>query len=393
MKSILFVDDDLNLLRGLKRGLRSFRNEWDISFVGGAAEAFEFVRAHPVDVLISDFRMPRMNGFELLSRIREQYPRIIRIMLTGQPDRETYVESISICHYFLWKPLDVDVLALLLGRLKELNGLLEHPELTGRLHGLSSLPSLPDVYSRLTLLLDDPDSDLKELADLIRSDVSMTMQLLRLVNSAFIGLIRPINSLDEAIQYLGLNTLRSLVLLHHIFNCMTTGAYDEADLRALWQHSLITARLAEELVRDKQNKEVSAFTSFGGLLHDIGKLVLMHCLQDDYRKIRELMREESLTQHQAELRLLGFDHAAVGAYLAQLWGLPHSLVEAIYLHQRDSLSDFEGLSTMVSAVWHANRISHGDLSASQEQYRLLLDKSFMRSLLKSLNEGADHVGS
>lgn len=374
MNSILFVDDDPNLLSGLKRGLHPLRNEWTLNFAGSAGAALDFLVNHPVDVIVSDYRMPEMDGYELLFRVQRDYPRVIRIILTGQPDRETYTKAVGICHYFLWKPLDIEVLRPLLRRLKNLGSILSDERLTHKLHGLTSLPTLPDVYLRLTELLDQPESDVRMIIGLIREDAILTMQILKMVNSAFIGLVREITSIDEAVQYLGLNTLRSLVLARQIYGWSPRYAGNDELLRELRLHSIRVARLTEGLVSDCEDNAVRAYASFSGLLHDIGKLVLIHCLPDDYRDVQRCIKEQDCTQDQAERRLLGTDHAAIGAYLVQLWGLPHSIAEAIYLHHQSNIEDYQGLSVIAQAVWHANRIVHGQIDESRNQ--LLRLRSF-----------------
>ncbi len=386
MKSILFVDDNHHLLNGLKRGLRHLSKMWRMHFVTNAVEALEYMRTIEVNVVVTDYRMPEMNGFELLVQIQKEFPSSIRIILTGQPDRETYLESIVVCHYFLWKPLDIERLTPLLDRINELDSLMVDQKLIAKLNAISSLPTLPDVYNRLTRMLDNSEDDFYEISSLIRNDVSLTMQILKLVNSSFIGLVRELNTLDEAVQYLGLNTIRSMVLAHYIFNVKTTSANQE-DLRQLWQHSCTTALLAEGLAQDSGDSYIKAYTSFAGLLHDIGKLIIIYYLPDDHLRVKKIVKEHGITQSEAEKIVLGYNHADIGAYLAQLWGLPYSLVEAIYLHLTTDIDAVYGLPDMASAVWHANRISHGDIDMSQKEFTILKQRPELRKLLHCLTEG------
>jgi len=380
MKSLLFVDDDPNLLRGLKRGLHSLRSEWNISTADTGKEALELMLTSPTDVIISDYRMPGMNGYELLSQTQKRHPETIRIMLTGQPDRETYADLISLCHYFLWKPLDIIAFTQLLNRLKQLDSILSDQKLQRILHGLSSLPTLPETYRQLTALLDDPDSDLKSIVDLVKDDAALTLQILKLVNSSAIGLVRQIKSLEEAVQYLSLNTLRSLVLGHHIFCCFSQQSICEFNLEDLWLHSFTTAQIAEALVQRHKDCYLSAHASFAGLLHDVGKLVLSYCVPDTSRDIYRLQRTKKISNLEAEIQIINSSHAAVGAYLANLWGLPHPVVEAIFLHHVEDISDFYGQSEITKAVWHANRIARGQLEGSMEEVKILRRMPLLSSL-------------
>lgn len=384
MNKILFVDDDPTLLRGLRRGLRPLSKEWEMFFVGSGRDALDFLADTPVDIVISDYRMPEMSGFELLSRIKCDYPQIIRIILTGQPDTGTYAESISVCHYFLWKPVELEAFIPLLKRIKALESILVDENLKRLLGGLTTLPTLPDVYLQLSQCLDDPEADVRALEQIVNTDMSLMLQLLKLVNSASFGLVRKIDSLEEAIQYLGLNTLRSLVLSQQIFSMITSEESAEFGLQDLWQHSLCVSRLAEALMKQESNdRAMQARAAIGGLLHDIGKLVMAHCLAAEYRQVLEMMSAQRLSFDAAERQVLAADHAAIGGYLAALWGLPRPVVESICLHNKESLTGLDQNPEVAVAVWHANQICRGNVSCSEEQWQALQRCQNLAPLLQS----------
>ncbi len=383
MKKIVFVDDDANLLKGLKRGLYPLRSEWAMSFFNHPQEALDYIETNPIDVIVSDFRMPQISGHELLSRIRAKHPKTIRILLTGQPDKETYAESINICHYFLWKPLKIEVLKPLLERLQQLSGILTKDSLIDTINGMTTLPTLPENFVRLTAQLDQPESDFQQLAEIIRNDVSLTMQILKMVNSAFIGLVRQINSLEEALQYLGINTLRGLVLAHTIYALPAN--LPEAvrgEIAKIWEHSILTARLAEGLVRDSGDPTLKAYCTIGGILHDIGRFVIMTSFPDKYWDIHNIMVSQQKTYHSAEEQIMGVNHAEIGAYLAALWGLPPQLVEAIYFHLDPDTIKFNAKHSIATAVWHANRICQGLLDKSEPEYQVLNSQRDLKASLE-----------
>ena len=389
MKHIIFVDDDANLLRGLKRGLYPLRNEWQMTFCNTPQEVLEHIENNPVDVVVSDFRMPGMSGHQLLSQIQKEHPAIIRILLTGQPDKETYAESINICHYFLWKPLKIEILKPLLDRLHQLTTILTKENLVNTIHGMTTLPTLPDNFARLTSMLDQPDSDFKQLAEIIKNDVSLTMQILKMVNSAFIGLIRQINTLEEALQYLGINTLRGLVLAHTIYALPENiSASMQVDIDQIWDHSILTARLAEGLVRDTEDPTLKAYAAIGGILHDVGRFVVMTNFPDKFNEIHDIMKSENINYQTAEEQVMGVNHGEIGAYLASLWGLPPQLIEAIYFHLAPDTLKFNNRYNITTAVWHANRISLGNLSQSKEEYQTLNSHRDLKATLEICCEKA-----
>ncbi len=383
IKNIIFVDDDVHLLRGLKRGLYSLRTEWSMSFFNHPQEALEYIESHPVDVIVSDFRMPNMSGYELLSRLRDHHPNIIRILLTGQPDQETYAESINICHYFLWKPLKIEILKPLLDRLQQLTAILTNETLTNTINGMTALPTLPENFVRLTSLLDQPESDFKQLAQIVHNDVSLTMQILKMVNSAFIGLIRQINSLEEALQYLGLNTLRALILAHSIYSLPPDLPESiRHNMGRIWEHSILTARLAEGLVREAKDPTLKAYAAIGGVLHDIGRFVIMINFPDKSLEINKIVHDQKIDHHAAEELILGVDHAQIGAYLASLWGLPPQLIEAIYFHLTPDTLKLNGKHNITTAVWHANRICHGIINESEQEFQKLQSHRDLKATLE-----------
>nr|WP_320012504.1 response regulator [uncultured Desulfobulbus sp.] len=368
MKTILFVDDEPNILRGLRRMLHPLKKQWTMYFAESGAEALEIMAEHDIQALVTDMRMPRMNGYELLQEVRKLYPQIIRIVLTGQPDKETYCELMTLSHYFLWKPIRNEDLQLLLEMIRDLDQRLHEPKLLELLGGLSSLPSLPPLFHKLMDLFENQETTTNDIADVVAEDIAMTAQLLKLVNSSFFSLNREILTVHEAVTYLGLEILRHLVIAQHVFNSCNEQERQAFRLDDLWQHSLCTATLAREIsefISDDPTSGSSAYLA--GLLHEVGKLILVHHMPNEYAQILRRCEEEGIAQSEAEMDLLGTNHAIIGGYLTSLWGLPHNITEAIALHHgNDDAPEICRLSPILEAVWHANKICNGDMSNSEK---------------------------
>ena len=107
---VIFVDDEQNVLDGLKRMLRDCREKWDMKFVTGGAEALVVIARDGCDIVVTDYKMPGMNGMELLNTIMEKYPNMKRVFLTGQSDREVYNASSGTAHRYLDKPCDAETI-------------------------------------------------------------------------------------------------------------------------------------------------------------------------------------------------------------------------------------------------------------------------------------------
>ncbi|MEA3544326.1 MAG: HDOD domain-containing protein [Thermodesulfobacteriota bacterium] len=385
MKKILFVDDDPNLLRGIRRGLHALRPDWEMFFAANGREALELLAETSVDVVVSDFQMPGMNGLELLSQVEFDHPDIIRVMLTGKPDRVTYAQTVNIGHYFFWKPLTLEAFKRFLGRLASLDTILADQFLRQRLNALTSLPIHPASYARLTSYLDDLNSSPRQLAYIAGKDIALAMQLFKLTSSASFALETGIETLEEAVAYLDVDTIRSLLTAHHVLTSGNREVCQEFKLDQLQQHSFRVARLAEALILETEDDpKLVSDVVLGGLLHNVGLLVLAHCMPEQYRQAMAISVQEKVSVKQAEQRIFNTNHAAVGGYLAALWGVPDAVVESICQHNQTRPPTGLDVSPITQAVWHANRICQGDISFSQEQYRLLHKNKKLAGFLESV---------
>jgi len=360
-KTILFVDDEPHILKGLRRMLYPLRENWDMCFVTSGAEALLTIQQKKIAVLVTDMRMPSMNGVQLLQAVRTKNPEIIRVMLTGQPDIETYRDAITLSHYFLWKPTKFEDFEVLFSRIKELDMALNNEQLVRLIGGITSLPSLPILFVRLTELLEQEETDCAQIAEVIGEDIAMAAQVLKLVNSSFLGLTRRIESLEQAVAYLGVNMIRNLVLVQQLFSQCTQEEFTEFRLDRLWKHSFCVAKLAKQLASRANNGPlIQDYAYLAGLLHDIGKLVIVRHLPEYCRDMMAKIDKNGRPCTEVENELLGADHAKIGGYLVSLWGLPRRITEAVTLHQTESIAIGGAASTspVLEAVWQANRMNH-----------------------------------
>jgi len=372
-KQVLFVDDEPKILKALRRILYPVQKEWDFYFAESAAEAMLILDRQRINVLVTDMQMPGMNGLELLKESRRLYPSVVRVMLTGQPSKELFCEVLTVCHYFFWKPVNNQELINLLGGIADLDNSLQDERLLALIGGMTSLPSLPLLYTRLTDLLQSDQSDIAQVAEVVNEDVSMAAQVLKLVNSAYFGISRQFSSLQEAVAYLGLDILRQLVLVHHLFSECTSSAICKFHLEELWNHSLCTARLAKVIAESKGHSPQLGQTAYmAGLLHDLGKLVLIRHLPEIYAAV--LARcGHGHCQIDCEEELLGTNHASIGGYLSSLWGLPHTVTQVLTFHHHDMTTEERvRLYPVSEVVWHADRLCNND-GARSENYRHLLE--------------------
>lgn len=335
MINILFVDDEPHILDGLQRMLRSMRHEWQMCFAGNGFEALEMLKEKEIDVIVSDMKMPGMDGAQLLYEVRNLYPHTVRIILSGYSEKEMIMKSITTAHQYIAKPCDSDLLKLTVSRACALRDLLLNEKLRRLVSKIRTVPSLPTLYSDLVAELNNDEPSMRHIAEIVKKDIGMTVKVLQIVNSAFFGLRRNITNAHQALDFLGLETITSLALGIGVFSQFEDQKLNADLLTNLWQHSIKVGRLAQAIARSENPKIANdAFTA--GILHDIGEVVLAFNLPEQFCQTQELVVNENMTRSQAEKIVFEATHSEVGAYLLGLWGLPNQVVEAIAFHHTPS---------------------------------------------------------
>jgi HD-like signal output (HDOD) protein len=357
-KQILFVDDSPKILDGLRRMLRSQRTEWDLFFAGNGREALELLSQNDIDVVVSDMRMPGMDGIQLLNEIKTRFPQIVRIALSGQMEETMIFQSTRVVHQFLSKPCDAELLKHTIYRTCKLRDILANSRLRQLVSELETIPSLPSLYLEISAELESENASMEKISRIIGRDVGMTTKILQLVNSAFFGLNQRITSLSQAVKLLGLNTIKSLVLSVQVFDQFTSKAVKRFSLNTLMKHSLATGLIASAItMAETQNKLMAEDAFLGGMLHDLGKLILVHNLPQCYELVLETAKAGNIPFYQAEQETYGVTHAEIGASLMLLWGMGENIVEAVALHHNPSLCITETFCPL-TAVYAANIFEH-----------------------------------
>ncbi len=379
MKRILFCDDEVKITDGLRRMLRRQRKEWDMVFVNSGREALEAMAKQHFDVLVTDMRMPGMDGAELMLKVQAMYPGTVRIVLSGYSEVEAALRAVPVAHQFLTKPCDPEVLKSIVQRACALHALLEDSKLQGILGGIDSLPSLPKHYHMLTKALADPEVDVEELASIVEQDAGISLKILQLVNSSFFALSQTISDISQAISYLGTNMLRNLVLGVEVFR-----GFKECDPKVAeaiskeQQHALLVSRIAQKIMqRMDKDRTLSEHAFIAGMMHDIGRMIMAIHLPEQFNETNRLVEKEGGWVFPYEEKIMGVTHAEVGAYLLGLWGMPYPVVEAVANHHhpsRVSARRFDALA----AVHLADSLAYGIEGSDVEVIKAtLLDGPFL----------------
>lgn len=305
--SVLFVDDEPRILDGIRRSLRGRREEWDMEFRTGGAEALSLLATMPCDVVVSDMRMPGMDGAELLTEVSRHHPGTARVVLSGHTEQEAAVRASVVGHRFLNKPCDGDALTELVEQLTHEIGAPHRRELRRLAGSVRCLPVLPVQMERLVQVLSAPDVDLGAVVEAVNNSIGLAAKLLQLANSSFFGARQRVTSVSYAVTSLGLPTLQALVTADP--ELWLTGS-DGADLLPVWKHSIACARLVRELASPGN----APYSEVAALLQDAGRLGPLGAAGDGGQgpaAVGELHSNE------------------VGAELLHLWGLPRPIVVAV----------------------------------------------------------------
>jgi HD-like signal output (HDOD) protein/CheY-like chemotaxis protein len=331
---ILFVDDEAAVLDGLRDLLRKERNRWDMVFAPGGEQALEEFRKQPFDVIITDMRMPGMDGAELLAKVKELYPAAARVVLSGHAAREAVLRAMPVAQQFLAKPCESQVLRTAIDRTYGLKVLLANHAIRDIVGKLEALPSVPRTYLDLTDTAARSDSSIADLAAIVEQDPAMSAKVLQLANSAYFGANQRMVSIRGAVSYLGVELLKGLVLASSTFAAAENLSVEGFSLERLRSSSLLAARSARRFIADKGLAD-EAFTT--GLVHDVGKIVIALGLPGEFSRVVRESEASGRGVHLLEKEAFGVSHAEVGAYLLGVWGLPFTIVEAVAYHHQPGL--------------------------------------------------------
>lgn len=380
MTRIIFVDDEQRVLDGIRRFLYLMRAEWHMSFAGSGPQALEIMARDPFDVIVTDVRMPGMDGTELLARVRELHPGVVRIVLSGQSDRDLTLKAAVSAHQYLSKPCDAESLKLTIMRAVALKSTFTDPSLQALVSGAGTLPSIPSLYVEVMNKLADPDGCAQDVANIIAKDPAMTAKILQLSNSAFFGLRRRISDPRDAVLYLGLDTLKSLALSVKAFSQFAVRPLSRFSIEDLGKHTILTGILARKIaIAEGVSRQEIEDSFMAGLLHDIGKLVLVSAAPARYEQAMKFAEVNGVHRREAEQKIFGTTHSEIGTYLLWLWGLPDSVVEAVAYHHAPGSCPALRLGTL-TAVHAANALAHQKSAADKGVPTSELDMDYLDRL-------------
>ncbi len=357
MTKVLFVDDEPNILAGLRRMLRTYRKEWDMAFCESGVEALDLLEEQAFDVIVSDMRMPGMDGAEFLSHVRDRHPGTIRVVLSGHSQQEMTLRSIGPAHQYLSKPCDSEYLKTSIQSVIRLQSLISSETIKDLVESIDTLPTLPSIYVELVELLAEPEASVEQAARLIAQDMAMSAKILQLVHSSFFGMPVKVNDVKQAVVLLGTEVLKPLVLSTATFSQYEGVELGDFSLERISSHGIEVGMLARRIAEAENASAETIGQSFlAGVLHDLGKLVLAQYDPNGYREIWQQSEISPTARADLEREKYGASHAEIGSYLLGLWGLPYEVIEAVTCHHEPLKCETTGFCS-ASAVYAAVAIT------------------------------------
>jgi len=340
-KPLLTVDDDGAVLESA-RDLAD--NGWEIVTAASAKEALSLLNECAADMVIADMTMPEMDGAALLKEVRGLHPRIVRMLMTENPEHESVARAFAEAEIqqVISKPWnDRELVDIILSAFRQT--LSQEVELLG-LHKIiseiDSHPPVPHVYAELCRVTADPKiTSTEEVALVISRDPAVAAKILQIANSAFFGQQRQVETVARAVVVLGLDVVKNVVLSKSVFQTFEQDGVQALDQDQFWKHCLACGMAASLLERAiSGDKERSAIALLAGTIHDLGKLVFAKYMAEPYAEVVGVARTREAMLTDVEQEMLGTTHAAVGGYLAEWWNLPAYLTEALHWHHQPSES-------------------------------------------------------
>ncbi|WP_312690881.1 HDOD domain-containing protein [Kosakonia sp.] len=329
---VMFVDDESKVLSGIERAIMMQDTEWACRFATSGPEALAMLEETPADVVVSDMRMPFMDGAELLTQVRNRWPGTLRIILSGYSEPDATRRMLEVAHRFVAKPCDSTALLTLIGSALALRGMFKDPEVLRVVGGINQLPASPKVYTEVCQLIAAPGGDTRQITEHLSSDPALSAKIMQLANSAWFSQEAKIHDIGSAISHLGLEQVKQLVLASRFF----ADAKADPEVDELQRRALLASTLAARIAGHQGLAPTAA------LLANIALLI---------PEMREQSGEKHLTRDNNAM------HSAVGAYLLALWGLPMDIVEIVAGHTQPSRSAngvFDAVGIVHVAVALAN---------------------------------------
>lgn len=358
MKSVLFLGPALAKLHADIARLTFRENDWELTLSETPAAALKRLAARPYDALVADADLPEGRGVALMEEAAQTHPQMLRFLYASPGAGAGQLTQWGTRHRVVLKPISAEQLLSDLRKAVSLLQWLPRDAAQRLAADLQRIPSPPVLYQQIRAEMHSPQASLETVGELIARDPAMTAKVLRLANSAMLGLQQKLTDPAEAVLHLGVETVSSLILAGEAFAFAQGATPVELSLEELWNHSLVTAQFSRLIARHgRLPAETQAAAYTAGLLHDLGKLLLAVNLPQLFKQAIQQAREQQIPLWQGERTVFGVSHAEVGAAILGIWGLPLEMVQAAAWQHEPSRASQSIFGTL-TIVHVANVLAH-----------------------------------
>lgn len=358
MKRILVVDDEVQILKALSRLFLD--TDYTVFTADNSMDALKLIETEGIDMIISDMRMPTLDGYKLLTIVKEKYPKIIRIILSGYADEKPMFGALlhNLAKLYVFKPWNNNEFLENINKLFADDNVLSSEELTDMIEDMGCAADIPTNCNHMISLIEEENLD--AVIEEIEKDPDISELLLQVAKSAVYGVLP--NKVKQAALYMGLHNLKCFMRFACVASATKQTNNIETNPDLLWKHAYLTNRILLFLYEAFLHKQPPESAMFAGLLHNIGLIILSRSLQKNGS-----LKQPNLTSSdyfQLENDEYKMNHQIVGAYFLDLWDLPFPIYEVALYHHRP-LDPSVIFHELVSAVHIAQAYAWKALAADK----------------------------
>jgi HD-like signal output (HDOD) protein len=359
LSAVLFVDDEETMCEMYRGFSHVLQEHYEVVTAPSGEEGVKLLHNRNFDVVVTDLTMPNMDGLRFLAHVVKHQPDSARIIISGYADRLKVARCLFVGHRYFSKPCDIPGLAELLIRLAAFRDLISNDKVRRIIGGIGSLPGPPETFLKIEKVLESPHSSIQDVAEVVEQDVVVTAKLLQIVNSAHFGIRHKVVSVGEAVQLVGVESVRGLVLGLQAFASYKEHPGKKAPPAEMWDHSLRTALMARRIARTQRfSLQTSDRAFLAGLLHDVGRIVIDANAPEERAEVNDFAKRFGVSMAEAEKRRFGATHALIGGYLLTLWGIDDEVVRLV--QYQDDLPNFNGIDSAALASLHVAHCAEMD---------------------------------
>ena len=361
--SVLVVDSDERFLESVRSEVSLNRDGWVVRAVSSGAAGLKAMREARTDVFVAAAGLPDMSGIDFLNATKDAFPNSLRLLTYTPAETSVLSQSVGLTHRRMAKPLSTEALGLAVRQVLVTHLRIRKPEVSAIVRDTKQLHVNTQPMQELLKTADDPECDIEQLALIIAKHPTAVATVLQVANTAFYGSGGGIDTLEEALQLLGMDFVRNLAITELAKKQLRLSPSLQELANSILQHSIETSQFGYRMRRFVKNLKLVQQLSSLALLHDLGKLVLLAAKGHDYADLMGQSVDSSTPCWKLERMTYGCDHASVGGFLFAMWGLPEAIVRAVtWHHQPEKVAESDFCPT--SLLHFANFAAHENLGVS-----------------------------